>query len=294
MKSLSKLSSIIVGFVFVASSFAKASDSGYFANILLQYVSPYMQFLAPIIILAEALLGLLLFFFPKTRFISVLSLAFMLVITAGYTYGLIFKGITDCGCFGHIKFLSSSPALIFTRNVTLIALLLISIKHGSNSKIVNYQIWTIILTVIIIVSFFTGSSYKITPTKKKSLPLLEDSGLLNFIEISPDSTYFVFLFSYECPRCLNSIENLNKYEEDGIADKVYGLSVVQDGNNKYVEEFNRNFNHNFEIVNCSKELFNVTSEFPTSYLIKSNQIVMVIKGELPCSYVLRSSVDKKK
>ena len=71
MKGFSKLSSYIVGLVFLLSSFAKASDSGYFASVLLQYGSPYMQFLAPFIILTEAFLGLLLLFFPKTRLFSV-------------------------------------------------------------------------------------------------------------------------------------------------------------------------------------------------------------------------------
>ena len=294
MTGFSKISSYIVGIVFLLSSFAKASDSGYFASILSQYGSPFMQFLAPIIILTEAFLGLLLFFFPKTRMISISSLTFLLVVTVGYAYGVIFKGIEDCGCFGHLKFLSSFPIIVFTRNAVLLVLLLLSIKYNDNSSIENYKTWLIISTVIIIVSFFAGFSYKIIPIKKKSLPQLVDSGLQRFIETSPDSTYFVFLFSYKCPRCLNSIANLNKYEEDSIADKVYGLSAVSDGDEKYVESFNKNFNPSFEIINCSKELFKVTSDFPTSYLIKNNQIVLVIKGELPCSYVLKSSLDKKK
>ena len=253
-----------------------------------------MQFLAPAIILTEAFLGLLLSFFPKTRIISLFSLIFLLIITVGYTYGLVFKGVEDCGCFGHLKFLSSYPIIVFVRNAILIVLLFISIKNSSNSSIENYKTWLIIVTVIIIISFFTGSSYRITPIKKKSLPQLVDSGLLNFIETSPDSTYFVFLFSYKCPRCLNSIENLNKYEGDGIVDKVYGISTVNDGEEKYVEEFNKNFSPNFEIINCSKDLYNVTSDFPTSFLIENNQIVFAMKGELPCSYVLKTTLDKKK
>lgn len=292
MKGFSKLSSYIVGFVFLVSAFAKASASGYFASILLQYGSLYMQFLAPIIILTEAFLGLLLFFFPKIRMFSVFSLIFLFVITVGYAYGVMFKGIEDCGCFGHLKFLSSSPIIVFARNVVLIILLLISIKYNSNSGIEGYKIWFIISIVIIIISFFAGYSYNITPIKKKSLPQLTDSGLQRFIKISPDSTYFVFLFSYKCPRCLNSIANLNKYEEDGIADKVYGLSTVNDGDEKYVETFNKSCSPNFEIINCPKELFKITSDFPTSYLIKNNQIILMMKGELPCSYVLKSSLDK--
>ncbi|MBO6024684.1 MAG: hypothetical protein J6P83_07530 [Bacteroidales bacterium] len=294
MKGFSKLSSYIVGLVFLLSSFAKASDSGYFASVLLQYGSPYMQFLAPFIILTEAFLGLLLLFFPKTRLFSVFSLIFLFVVTVGYAYGIVFKGIEDCGCFGHLKFLSSSPIIVFARNAVLVVLLLISIKHNSNSSIENYKTWFIISIVVIIISFFAGFSYNITPIKKKSLPQLVDSGLQNFIETSPDSTYFVFLFSYKCPRCLNSIANLNTYEEDGIADKVYGLSTVSGGDEKFVETFNKNFSPNFTIINCSKELYKVTSDFPTSYLIKNNQIVMMMKGELPCSYVLKSSLDKKK
>lgn len=294
MKGFSKLSHLLVGFIFLISAFAKASDSGYFASILLQYGSPFMQLLAPIIILTEAFLGLLLLFFPKTRCISIVSLIFLLVITVGYAYGLVFKGLEDCGCFGRLKFLSSSPIIVFARNIVLIVLLLISIKNSSNSSIEGYKTWLIISTVIVIISFFTGSSYKVAPLKKKSLPQIADSGLQNFIKTSPDSTYFVFLFSYKCPRCLNSIENLNKYEEDGIADKVYALSTVSDGEERYVEEFTENFSHSFEIINCSKELYKFTTDFPTSYLIKNNQIVLAIKGELPCSYVLKTSLDKKK
>jgi len=100
---------------------------------------------------------------------------------------------------------------------------------------------------------------------------------------SQDSTYLVFVFTYICPHCLNSIENLKQYEPAGIVDKVIGIALE---NSVAEKQFREVFKPEFQIKNYSSTiLFHLTNTFPQTYYIKNDSIILVLSGELPCSYV---------
>ena len=112
--------SLISGIVFLISGIAKAIDISVFSNVITQYGFENLQFISPIIIMTEVSVGLLLIFQVWQKWTAFSGAFLVTCFTVVYAYGLIFKGIEDCGCFGKITTLNTSPIVTFLRNSILL------------------------------------------------------------------------------------------------------------------------------------------------------------------------------
>lgn len=277
--------SLISGLVFLISGIAKSLDIAVFSDTITQYGFDAFRFLSPLISLSEVLLGLLLVFRIWQKWIAFAGILLLVGFTFIYTYGIFFKGIEDCGCFGQISILNTSPALTFVRNALLICMLIVIWRKGENKQNANKWIAIIILLIMCIAAFMSGYSYRnVKKNKRNYTPqAITDSVLKDFITTSKDSTYLIFAFTYSCPHCLNSIENLKQYESSKAVNKVIGVAL---SDSILEKKFIENFNPNFLIKNYpAKTLFHLTKTFPHAYYIKNDSIVMEFYGELPANYV---------
>lgn len=289
--------SIIVGLVFIISGISKSLDATAFSQTINQYGFGNIGFLSPIIIITEIYLGLSLFLKIQLKKISFVSFIFLTCLTLTFLYGWIFKDITNCGCFGKINFLNSSPLFTIFKNIILIYLC-IDLWLSSQNEAINEKWYTNIIFIISIsiVSFISGYTFKNSmsspPKKPKSKIAVIDSNINDHISLSSDSTYLVYAFSYSCPHCMNSIENLKQYEKSGIVDKVIGI-VVEDNDKK--ESFEKLYQPNFAIKEVSKyDITKITSSLPRSFYIKNDSIQFSLSGELPSAYVLMDAMKKNK
>ena len=103
MKYLSYISTTLLGLLFLVSAFAKAWDANSFAVMLTQYGPEWFSIGAPIIIAIESLLGTALLLRVKPRWSAVAADAFLVVVSLIFAYGVVVKGIQDCGCFGALS-----------------------------------------------------------------------------------------------------------------------------------------------------------------------------------------------
>jgi len=284
--------SLISGLVFLVSGTAKAIDISTFSNVIALYGFENLQFISPLIILVEVSLGLLLIFQVWQKWSAFFGVILVAGFTIIYAYGFVFKGIEDCGCFGEITMLNTSPVITFLRNVILLFLLLVVWRKGGNKNYLNK--WIILTTLIFmcLIAFMSGYTYqkvgKKTEFKRYVAQSIKNTVLKNFITISKDSTYLIFVFSYTCPHCLNSIANLKEYEQSGVVDKVIGLAL---GDSIIEKEFTEIFKPNFTIKNYSKELLHLTNSFPKAYYVKNDSIIIELSGELPCSFVFKKLIN---
>lgn len=285
---------IIIGIVFIISGISKSLDSTTFSQTINSYGLGNIGFLSPIIIITEIYLGLSLFFKIQIKKISFVSFIFLVGLTLTFLYGWIFRDISDCGCFGIINILNSSPIFTILKNIVLIYLCidlwLSSEKETTNE---NWFSNTTILLAISIVGFMSGytfNSSNISTKKPKKKVAVNDSELKNFTILSPDSTYLIFAFSYSCPHCMNSIENLKQYENSGVVDKVIGIAVKDD--NKSVL-FEKRYKPNFEIKEVSKhDIIKISSSLPRSFYVYNDTIQFSLSGTLPSAYVLKDALEK--
>jgi hypothetical protein len=226
------------------------------------------------------------------------------MVTVVFLYGYLFREVENCGCFGALSLLESSPMISFVRNAILLALLFYVWKYSNRESLAalfpKIRTTRLIMAVVLInVFFLSGYTYqkglhfgKSTVTRTYTGKFVGDTPLRDLISVSKDTSYLVFAFSYGCPHCYNSIENLKEYEPSGVVDKVIALSYVTDS--AQMRRFRDVFNPRFEIKHYPPQaLFAFTASFPVSYYITNDTVRMKINGELPCSYVFQRNLEKK-
>lgn len=289
------LFSIIVGVIFIISGFSKSLDATSFAKTINLYEIANLWFLSPVIIIFEIFLGLSLLLKIQIKRISLISVIFLVGLTLTYIYGWMFKDITNCGCFGNINILNSSPIFTLVRNAILIYLCIDLYLHNEKESIgstsyVNLCFIAAICTVSFISGYtLTEVSYKYK--KDKKYMAVKDMSIGSHINTSADSTYLVFAFSYSCSHCMNSIENLKQYEKSGVVDKVIALTINDEEKS---EEFKKLYEPNFEIKHIEKrEFVKISNSFPRSFFIENDTLQFTLSGELPSAYVLKDVLDKR-
>ncbi len=296
------LFSFICGAIFTISGVMKALDSGAFARLLGEYGIPYFEYFAPVIIIVEILIGVMLMLRVWERPVALVSTFMVTIFTCGFTYGLFFHNIEDCGCFGQAEILNTSPVLLYVRNCLLLIMLIDITLHSPQNKLhsiftpISSTLFATILVGGCIMSFITGntfrhihSPYKVDNTPAKAVAI-KDSPLRDLITTHPDSSYLVFAFTYKCPHCLNSIANLNNYETSRVVDRVIAIAK---GDAQAETHFREQFNPTFRIINNAKGLKSLTKDFPKSFYIVRDSIIVDFAGELPCPQVFSAAIQAK-
>lgn len=282
-----KILSSIIGAIFIFSAFSKLADIKHFTNIILQYEIDIFVYTIPFLIIAEIFIGVEMFFHLNIKRNSLLSIILLFFLSLIYTYGFAIKGVEDCGCFG--SSLQMSAVFVFIRNVVLIFFSILIYKNTEQEKEDKFR-KTIALIVLGFGVFFTGNYFRLPSNinvVKPSEPELLHKNINNTefadsYKFDSDSTYIIFAFSYSCPHCLNSIENVKNYNHINGIDKVVFFST---GSINAKIEFNKYFNIT-GIPNIENRITEKTvTSFPTSFIVRNNKIVNIYVGALPSNFV---------
>lgn len=282
--------SIIVGVVFFFSGFIKILDVSGFQDLIVQYGLGFFQYLAPLIILLEILLGLSLVLGITQRITAIAAICVLLVFTGAYTYGWLVNSVEDCGCFGNL--VKSTPAITYIRNFILIAILII-VVYLDEEVFYTVPKWkSVILFSIMIPSVFAaGLSFRINIHPTNSHPFegkeVSETPLRKFIGDDGKSKIVLFM-SYQCQHCWNSIENYKAYLEDGFVDTAicFALCRTTQSEDDSASLF---FKESYPEVQC-QEVIRDSVRFidatPTAFLIEDNKVDRIIIGGLPSPYLL--------
>ncbi len=280
---------------FIVSGIGKVIDTTGFSMLIAQYGFKSLMVFSPLIVLAEILLGFLLVLLVNPKRDSMLSCILLIVFTIAFTYAHFANGVNDCGCFGTIQ-PSNTPFFVsILRNIILIGMcVFIWWKYPKEeSKLVFWKKVTIIIVMSISI-FIAGLTFQfsVNPSSSENNHAfknkdLRETELRKYIKTSKDSTYLVFCFSYNCPHCINSIQNFRHFKETNTVD---GIIAIVTGNPKEEANFNKKFQPDFPILTISlPEMQKITDAFPTAFLIKNDSIKSIIEGELPSPFVFTKS-----
>lgn len=287
---INKILSIIVGIVFYISGMGKLFNVIGFQYLIIQYGLDFLHIFAPFIIILEITIGVLLLLQIKTKKVSILALIILLLFTSAFAYANIKNGITDCGCFGSISFLNNSPLLTYVRNVVLALMLIWMISNIDNDAEVEKWKNTVVLIVFVITCFVSGMSYKPFAFSEKRQHKFEnkyvnDTDLSNFVS-QDDKSKLVFFFSYDCPHCLNSIENYKSFYENNRVDTTLAYAIISDNNkNDSIINIIKSYYHDVEIKEINENNIDFISVYPTSFYIENDTIKKVLFGQLPTSFM---------
>lgn len=164
MKTLSWISRMLVGALFIVSGLIKANDAigfsyklvEYFTVFEINFLNDYAVMLAAFICVLEIILGVAVIFGTRMITVSWLLLLMIVFFTFLTFYSAYFNKVTDCGCFGDA--LKLTPWQSFTKDIVLLFFVMIifidrkSIRHGDmKSDLLNSGI------ALALIAFFSIS-----------------------------------------------------------------------------------------------------------------------------------------
>lgn len=283
MKNLSRISTALLGLMFLVSAFAKAWDAEAFAQMLLLYGSKLLGIGAPIVIMMEAILGMALLLRVYPRWMTMAADIFLVTVSAIFAYGVLAKGIEDCGCFGALSRLyTGRPWMTFVRNGIF---LMISVPALLDKPEKDGFCWPKALATVVVASmacFATGLSMRQSFELPKWSSVQKDNweetmNKLNAVyPFSADSTYVVYLFSFSCAYCQNSFANVEQYQQFGLMDKVIGIAIQDE---EKEARFCRIYKPEIQILTIPHEqMTDMTGSLPVALYIKDGKIKDVEGG----------------
>lgn len=270
--------------MFLVSAFAKAWDANAFAMMLTQYGPEWFSIGAPIIIAGESLLGCALLLRVKPRWSAVAADAFLLGVSLIFAYGVVVKGIQDCGCFGALsRWFTGKPWTTFVRNAVFIGISVPALLDKPQAERAVYPRLIAGLVVAIITSFICGLAMRETfELPRNWLPEKEDSRAkamekLNAIySFDADSTYVVYLFSFSCAHCQNSFANVQQFQQFNVVDKVVGIAVDDP---EAQERFYRIYQPVIDIITIPQDtMASITGSLPLCIVVREGEIQHVTSG----------------
>ena len=275
----------ISGCILLLSGMLKASAAASFADLMGMYGVESLGYGAPVIILAEVIIGIALVLQWRPRMIAGVGLIFIAIVTGIYAYGQVVYGITDCGCFGRMTGAwTQMPWVVYVRNAVIAGLLVGVWRWGEEKR---WQGWKTIVSIAVIgaacyLCGFTLHGARMlqhkTMAPNKTM-LVSETPLGEYVQPAADSTYLYFLFSYNCGHCLNSIGNVEQYAQMGVVDRIEALVIDEP---LQAEAFRELFQPTFAIRPIPKEtLMSLTTELPVAYWVHGDTIVRVMKGQIP-------------
>ncbi|MEX2395892.1 MAG: MauE/DoxX family redox-associated membrane protein [Balneolales bacterium] len=276
---------LALGFLFIFSGVTKLLDVQSFVEMVSYY--PLFSFASPLAMVIpplEILLGAALILLMNTQRLDQIASGVLVFFSAVYLYGYYSVGISDCGCFGALGFLDSSPTVVVLRNLTLIAASLFVWKTGTltfyskKMKVKQYSLYT--GAIIIFILAFISSNNPLVKQDPVTQGLdIDISPIVEFANLEEDKTYVLFVYSMTCPACWNSVEVINEYKDSDMVDDVIGITY---GSRAQVTEFNNNYNSKFTTYLVNRGLFQqLATVTPTTFLIENNIAVDELGYPIP-------------
>jgi uncharacterized membrane protein YphA (DoxX/SURF4 family) len=291
-KLILQTASVLLGIVYFIAAFSKAIEIKIFYQTIAEFGFSQFSFLAPVIVVFEMALAMALILQIRTKQAALISLITIVTFTLLYSYAHIFKSVEKCDCFGSIGN-DWAPAWFYVRNAIMFCMsIFIYLIYPKETEINSYKI-QIAFFVLLTVSYMTGYSYnspgKISKPEKKLITFegknIRNTPLYKYAPASNDSVYLIFLFSYSCPHCLNSIENLKQY---ATSNYVKNIILIGTGEDSARVKFYNNFDVRFPHYDVSKETMKqLTNMYPTCYFIVNDTIKKSLVGTLPAHQNLR-------
>lgn len=297
---LYKISLRIVGVLFIVSGLGKSVDFLSFVNTISDYslveTEWILRLTASGICFVEILIGFQLVLLYKARRNVILILILTISFTIIYTYGSIFLNINNCDCFGKFTTpLINNKVFLYTRNILIILVCSVSLNyqlpdHESMSIYINT-----IYILAIALAFFLGNISGISFVKSNSIEKTSfNTEIIEDLKLSADSSYFVLIFSYSCPYCVNSIENVKQYSQANYIDRVIFIATMKDSNDRSKIDFYKAFQIDNNISEYKYSYVSrYTKIFPTGLYIVNSEIKEVIYGLMPAELLLRKKLGIK-
>lgn len=273
----------IVGVILLLAGVVKVLDSKKFTELLLRYGLPlrFASQLATILIGLECAWGTALIVQVFPRYLSIGTIALLLVLS-GLTLWATSVGRTeDCGCYGDVLIITPKQSVLLNLGYCLLLTPLLLADDLLANSAVGWQ-WVVILSALMIGSVLSWQS--------RNKPLIDLSRLQvgkrwqsrwlsNQSQRLLEGSHFVVFLGKDCPFCKEWIPLLNVMK---IRTDLPGVTGVMAATAEEIEAFASQYSVQFPLVSMNKILFqHMVSGVPTGVLLEDGVIVNKLVGEMP-------------
>lgn len=269
MKTLTNVSRVLVGLLFMFSGFIKAIDplgsayklEEYFTVFKMEWISSLSLPLSILLFAAEIILGFQLLIGSRMKSTSWLLLLIIVFFTFLTFYAAYFDVVKDCGCFG--DFLHLSPWTSFGKDIALLILIVI-IFIGKNHisplfgpRLDNFFVILIILTSIVfplynyyylpIIDFRPYAIGKNIPEQTKGVPdVLKYYYVLKNKKTGEKKEFAQWPLNWD--KEWDYIENRTEVVKKGIEPKIHDFSIINLDGDDYTQDILDNPDYNFLLI----------------------------------------------
>ena len=289
---ISRSAAIFTGLIFIWSGVGKMVAADNFSSLIITYGLDFFSIFAPLIIFVELLVGLCLTFGLYQRQMSIVSICLLVIFTSAFMYGNLINGVEDCGCFGSYG-IKTPVWVTYMRNVVLLVTSIIALNVDNNyyTQLRLKRLKICVASLLIICSFVIGYTWSLpgnwVTVLKAPNPLIgqeiKNTPLKDYADVKSDSTYIFWVFSYQCPSCMNSIANIKGYIDNDVSDYFIPLAVTDDEG----DIMHKNLDIQFEAPNVGEKLSGFIKNLPTLIYVENSHIKYVIEGEAPSAYYFK-------
>jgi Methylamine utilisation protein MauE len=289
----------VLGFFFIASGLGKAIEISSFITLVQSLLgkSIWAGIAALIIPPVEVAIGLALAFHIYPRYSSAGAMVLLIVFTGAFAYNYFVYGVEDCGCFGALEIFKTSPLISFIRNFILMALAVLCFRYPLSHE---SALWKYCLVLLLTSASAMGAGL----TSPRHLFRGESPWVGLEVSLTPlnplvktheDSTYLVFLFSYQCSHCWNATENIKSFLRTRTVDKVLAFGI---GTDEQRSTFEQMFEPNFSITTISdwqllRPVLGGSGGVPQMYIIRQNKVIYWTMGEVESPVTWRVGLGAK-
>jgi Methylamine utilisation protein MauE len=276
----------VLGFFFIASGLGKSIEMPPFVNLVQSLLgkSVWAGMAALVVPPVEVAIGLALAFHIYPRYSSAGALVLLTVFTGAFAYNYFIHGVEDCGCFGALEIFKTSPLISFIRNFSLMALAVLSVRYPLSHESALWKYFLVLLLT-------SASAMGVGLTAPRHLFRGESPWLGQEVNLTPlnalvkthtDSTYLVFLFSYQCSHCWDATENIKSFLRTRTVDKVLAFGIGTAEQRKIFEQM---FEPDFSITTIQdwqllRPVLGGSGGVPQMYIIRQNKVIYWTMGEV--------------
>ncbi|MCX6230031.1 MAG: DoxX family protein [Bacteroidetes bacterium] len=305
MKTLSTISRILVGLVFIFSGFVKGVDPlgtayrivDYFEAYHITWANPLSLYLSVLLCTLEFTLGVLLIMNVKMKLTSWLTLLLMIYFTIVTFFDALYSPVPDCGCFGDAVKLTNWQT--FYKNIVLMVFVILIFKDRKRMS----AFWSakkealVILAVVVLFGGFSIYNYR-------NLPLINFRPWKVGNKMMSDNPQpSKFYLTYKNKKTGESKEYLSNQlpwqdtvwaanwvfvstrEENPNKSKLGSFAIIDSAGTDYTDHFVRNtefqfFVASYDLNTANKEAFEKIKAFYEKAKAK-NVSVIVLTGSSP-------------
>ncbi len=297
LQKVARISSMVLGAVFVLAGTLKVGDPWSFLGSLPAYGLPSAIRLPVTVSIPtiEVVLGIMLIAGWRLRQASMATAGFLTMFGGVIAYGWAMGTLQDCGCFG--SWLQRTPPQALAEDAGILALAVFGIMWAPAVKTDLSRFRLGVLATVAVASMAMIGSTLAADTSTleerilsaevavdEGIPSLEDLNLRN-------RDVLLYLFQPDCPHCIENGPAIARISQDpGLPDVIGITHSVAPGD---VDFYLRNAGADFPAYEFLVPSFvQITGDggVPQLVFLQHGRIAQVWKGNLPSTSVLKRAI----